>query len=286
MLIHESRQQSLRDGLRELGYVEGQNLVIERRFDDSADRLAALAAELVGLKPDIIVAVGTQAARAAQQATRSIPIVMMASNPVGNRLVESLAHPGGNLTGLSLLSPELSGKRFELLHEATGRPSAVAVLYDPDDPPAVNAFRETLEAARRVGAQVTPAEARIPSDIVPAFEKIVQARPGALVILTSALMSYQVDRIAELALKLKLPAIYTEPLFAKAGGLMSYGPNFNSLLKRLATYIDRIFKGAKPADLPVEQPTKFELVINLKTAAILGLAIQPTLLSLADEIIE
>jgi len=202
-------------------------------------------------------------------------------------LVESLAHPGGNITGLSLLTPELSGKRLELLRQAaSAKPSAIAVFYNPDDPPAVNALKETLDSARQAGMQPTPVEARTPTDVAPAFEKIAQARPDALVILGSPLMSGQGGRIAELALRLKLPSIYPDPLFAKAGGLMSYGPNYDRILKNLATYIDKIFKGAKPADLPIEQPSKFELIINLKTAKALGLDIPPNLLVLADEVIE
>jgi putative tryptophan/tyrosine transport system substrate-binding protein len=286
MLAPEYRQKPLREGLRELGYVEGRNLLIEWRFDEIADRLAAFATELVGFKPDVIAANGTLAAQAAQQATKSIPIVMVASNPVGDRLVEGLAHPGGNITGMSLLTPELSGKRLELLSQACGGPSAIAVFYNPDDPPAVQALEETRDAARRAGLQVTAVEARTPDDIEPGFEKIAAARPGALIILNSVLMSGQAQRNSELALRLKLPTIYADPLFARAGGLMSYGTNVNSAIKHLATYIDRIFKGAKPADLAVEQPTKFELVINLKTAKALGLAIPANLLALADEVIE
>jgi putative ABC transport system substrate-binding protein len=286
MLAPEFRQKPLREGLRELGYVEGRNLLIEWRFDDIADRLATFATELVGLKPDVIAANGTQAARAAQQATKSIPIVMVASNPIGDGLVESLAHPGGNITGMSLLTPELSGKRLEFLRQACGKPSAIAVFYNPDDPPAVQALKETRDAARQAGLQVTAVEARTPNDIAPGFEEIAAARPGALIILNSVLMSGQARRNSELALRLKLPAIYPDPLFAKAGGLMSYGANVNSVIKNLATYIDKIFKGAKPADLPVEQPTKFELIINLKTAKALGLTIPATLLATADEVIE
>jgi putative ABC transport system substrate-binding protein len=286
ILAPEIRQTPVREGLRELGYIEGQNLLIEWRFDDRVDRLAAFASELVGLKPDVIVATGTQAARAAQQATKSIPIVMAASNPVGNGLVESLAHPGGNITGISLLSPEVSGKRLELLLQASGRPLAIAIFYNPDDPPAVDALKETQDAARKAGVQVTIVQARTPNDIAPGFEKIAAAHPGALVILNSVLMAVQESRNAELALQLKLPAIYTDPRFAKAGGLMSYGPNFEAMIKKLATYVNKILKGAKPADLPVEQPSKFELVINLKTAKALGLDIPPNLLALANEVIE
>jgi putative tryptophan/tyrosine transport system substrate-binding protein len=284
MLAPEIRQAPIREGLRDLGYIEGQNLLIEWRYDNRVDRLAAFATELVGLKPDVIVAAGTQAARAAQQATKSIPIVMAASNPVGDGLVETLAHPGGNITGISLLSPEVSGKRLELLRQASGRP--LAIFYNPDDPPAVDALKETQDAARQVGVQVTIVQARTPDDIAPGFEKIAAAHPGALVILNSVLMAVQQSRNAELALQLKLPAIYTDPRFAKAGGLMSYWPNFDSMIKKLATYVDKIFKGAKPADLPVEQPSNFELVVNLKTAKALGLDIPPNLLAVTNEVIE
>jgi putative ABC transport system substrate-binding protein len=286
MLAPEIRQKPIREGLRELGYVEGQNLLIEWRYDDRVDRLAAFATELVGLKPDVICATGTLAARAVQQATKSIPIVMVASNPIGDGLVESLAHPGGNITGMSLLSPEVSGKRLELLRQASGRPPAIGIFYNPDDPPAVDALKETEDAARQAGVEVTIVQARTPNDIAPGFEKIAAAHPGALVILNSVLMSIQASRNAELALQLKLPAIYTDPRFAKAGGLISYGPNFDAIIKKLATYVDKIFKGARPADLPVEQPSNFELIINLKTAKTLGLDIPPNLLVLADEVIE
>jgi putative tryptophan/tyrosine transport system substrate-binding protein len=286
ILAPEYRQKPLREGLRDLGYVEGQNLLIESRFDDAVDRLAILATELVGLKPDVIVANGTQAALAAQKATKSIPIAMVASNPVDDGLVESLAHPGGNITGISLQTPEVSGKRLELLRQVCGKPSAVAILYNPDDPPAVQSLKETQDAARIAGLQVTAVEARTPNDIEPGFEKIAAARPGALIILNSVLMSGQVGLNSEIALRLKLPAIYADPRFAKAGGLMSYGTDVNSTLKKLATYIDKIFRGTKPAELAVEQPTKFELVINLKTATALGLVVPAELLALADEVIE
>jgi putative ABC transport system substrate-binding protein len=286
MLVPGDRHKFILEGLRDLGYVEGRNLLIERRFADKADGLAAFATELATLRPDIIVAVGTQAALAAQRATSSIPIVMLASNPVGNRLVESLAHPGSNVTGLSLQTPELSGKRLELLREAYGSLSSIAVFYNPEDPPAVEALKETTKAADNAGLQVTVVEARSASDIAPAFERIAEARPGALIILTSPLMTVQASRNSALALKLKLPSIYADSGFARAGGLMSYGPNFDGLFRNLAVYIDKIVKGAKPAELPVEQPTKFELVINLKTAAALGLRIPATLLAAADEVIE
>jgi putative ABC transport system substrate-binding protein len=284
-LLPELRRTPLREGLRELGYIEGQNIAIEWRFNDSVDQLAAFAVELAGLKPDVFAATGTQAAQAAQKATKDIPIVMTASDPVGNGLVQSLAHPGGNITGLSLQTPEVSGKRLELLREIAGKPASIAVLYNPDDPPAVNALKETLEAAKP-NLQVATVGARTPDELAPAFAKITQANPGALVVLSSPIMSVQAGRITEFAIQLRLPSISADPVFAKAGGLMSYGPDFNAITKSLSTYIDKIFKGAKPADLPVEQPTKFELVINLKTAKALGLTVPATLLARADEVIE
>jgi putative ABC transport system substrate-binding protein len=278
----------VRQGLRELGYVQGDNLVIEARtIEGAADRLAALAAELVALKPDVIIATGTQATQAVKQATSSIPIVMTgSSDPVGTHLVASLARPGGNVTGLSLLSPELSGKRMELLRNVTGELSSLAVLWNPDDPPAAIALKETEDAAGAMRLKITAVEARNADDLVPAFRAIAKAAPNALVILNAPLMNVQGARIAELALGLKLPSIFTDMSFPQAGGLMSYGPNFDSLAKRAASYVDRILKGEKPADLPVEQPTKFDLVINLRTAKALGLNVPPSVLALADEVIE
>jgi putative ABC transport system substrate-binding protein len=286
LLMQKSRQDPFLKGLRELGYVEGSNLVVEARPIDRADRLAEFAAELVGLKPDAIVTSGTQATQAAQQATNSIPIVMGASDPVDNHLVASLAHPGGNTTGFSMLSPELSGKRIELLHKVVGELSPLAVLWNPDDPAAAIAFKETQEAAGAMHLQLLPIEARYANDFAPAFEAIAKARSKSLVILNAPIMNIQTTRIAELALGVKLPSIYTDRSFPLAGGLMSYGPDFDKIFGRAAIYVDRIFKGEKPADLPVEQPTKFELVLNLKTAKALGLAILPGVLALADEVIE
>jgi ABC-type uncharacterized transport system substrate-binding protein len=286
LLAQTRRQELLRQGMRELGYVEGNNLVIDARSNDRTDRLTTFAAELVGLKPDAIVAAGTQAVQAVQQATKSIPIVLLASDPVGNHLVSSLAHPGGNTTGVSVLSPELSGKRIEVLRNVTGDLSSLAVLWQPDDPPATIAFKETQNAARAMQLELMAIEARDVNDLAQAFETIAKAQPKGLVILNAPLMSIQAERIAQFALGLKLPSIYPDRAFPDAGGLMSYGPNFDAMTKRAATYVDRIFKGEKPANLPVEQPTKFELVINLKTAKALGLTISDKLLALADEVIE
>jgi putative ABC transport system substrate-binding protein len=286
MLMPGRRQAMVRQGLRDLGYVQGDTLVIEARtIEGAADRLAAMAAELVALKPDVIIATGTQATQAVKQA--SIPIVMTgSSDPVGTHLVASLARPGGNVTGLSLLSPELSGKRMELLRNVIGELSSLAVLWNPDDPPAAIALKETRDAAAAMQLQITAVEARNADDLAPAFRLIAKAGAKALVILNAPLMNVQGARIAELALGLKLPSIFTDMSFPQAGGLMSYGPNFDSLAKRAASYVDRIFKGEKPADLPVEQPTKFDLVINLRTAKALGLNVPPSVVALADEVIE
>jgi putative tryptophan/tyrosine transport system substrate-binding protein len=232
------------------------------------------------------VAIGTQSVQAVQQATNSLPIVMLASDPVGNHLVTSLARPGRNSTGVSLFSPDLSGKRIEMLANIAGDISLLAVLWQPDDPPAKIAFKQTHEAAGALRLQLLAAEARNANDLAWAFETLAKAQPRGLVILTAPLMTNQTARIAELALGLKLPSIYTDKTFPEAGGLMSYGPNFDQLTKRIAIYVDRIFKGEKPSDLPGEQPTKFELVLNLKTAKALGLTVPDKLLALADEVIE
>jgi putative ABC transport system substrate-binding protein len=286
LLAQKSRQDPFRQGLRELGYVEGSNIALDIRSNDGTDQLAAVATELVDLKPNVIVAAGTQAAQAVQQATKSIPIVMVASDPVGNHLIAGLARPGGNTTGLSLMSPQLSGKRIELLRDVARELSSLAVLWEPDDPPAAIAFRETEEAASGMHLQVFAVEARSVDEFSPAFDAIAKARPLALDILNSPLMNVQTARIAEFALGLKLPSIYTDRSFTRAGGLMSYGPDFDDVFKRAANYVDRILKGEKPSDLPVEQPTKFDLFINLKAAKALGLTIPPGMLAIADEVIE
>jgi putative tryptophan/tyrosine transport system substrate-binding protein len=286
VLMQDRRREQLTLGLRELGYVQGDNLEIKARSNERADQLAALAAELVGFKPDVIATAGTQATRAVQQATSSIPIVMTGSDPVGTRLVASLAHPGGNITGFSMFSPELSGKRMEILRNVIGEVHSLAILWNPDDPPAVIALKETRDAAHAMQLQLMEVEARKANDLEPAFQTIAKSGAKGLVILNAPLMNIQAGRISELALGLKLPSIYTEIAFPQAGGLMSYGPNFDSITRRAAIYIDRIFKGEKPANLPIEQPTKFDLVINLKTARALGLNVPPSILALADEVIE
>jgi len=286
-LGNKHRLEKMKKGLNDLGYVEGRDLVFEYRPGDRADRLSGFAAELVALNVDVIVVTGSQAAHAAQQATRSIPIVMTGtSDPVRTGLVASLARPGGNITGLSLQSPELSGKRLGLLKEIVADLSRVAVLSDPDDPPVVFSLRETRIAAQALGIELQFVEARRREDFDSAFAAITRVQPGALVVLPASIMTRYAERIANLALNGRMPAISYFREFPAAGGLLSYGPNLGDLSRRAAVYVDKIFKGIKPADLPVEQPTKFMLVINLRTAEALGLTVPSTMLARADEVIE
>jgi putative ABC transport system substrate-binding protein len=286
ILLSERGQKRIREGLLELGYVEGKNLVIDARSSAAGVEFAANASELVALKPDILVTAGTQGALALKQATKDIPIVMTSSDPVGTGLITSLARPGGNVTGFSLFTPEISGKRIELLREAAGGLSELAILWNSSDPPAAISLKETEATAKLAGLKTTAVAVQGPDDFEPAFAALEKARPGGLVILPSPLMDIHAVRIAGLAIGLKLPSIYPDPSFARAGGLMSYGPNFLTLIHDETIYIDRIFKGNKPADLPVQQPTKFELVVNLKTARALGVEVPPLLLARADEVIE
>jgi putative ABC transport system substrate-binding protein len=283
----EHRLEMFRQGLSDLGYVEGRDIVIEYRPSDPAARLPGFAAELIALNVDVIVAGGSLAVRAAQQATRTIPIVMTgSSDPVGTGFVASLARPGGNITGLSLLSPELSGKRLELLREIIRDLSRLAILLNPDDPPVVFSLRETEKTARAWGMEVSLVEARSGEDLDGAFALITKIRPQALIILPASLMTKYAARIAELALNSRTPTISYFRDFPKVGGLMSYGPSLDDSARRAAVYVDRIFKGAKPSDLPVQQPTKFELVINLKTAKQLNITIPKRLSVIASELIE
>ena len=279
--------EAFRQGLRDLGYFEGKNIITEQRYAHGlADRLPGLAAELVGLKVDILVVDGTATAAAAKSATTTIPIVFtLAGDPVATGLVASLARPGGNLTGLSQIAPELSGKRLELLKEAASKVSRVAVLRNPDNPATGVQLKETEAAARAIGLQLRVFELREPKELDNAFSSMVGARADALVQLTDGMFFTQRVRIVELAAKGRLPAIYEAREFVEAGGLMSYGVSFIALYRRAATYVDKILKGAKPADVPVEQPTKFELVINLKTAKQIGLTIPPNVLARADRVI-
>jgi len=284
-----TRIEAFRQGLRDLGYVEGQNIAIEYRYaEEKFDRLPDLAAELVRLKVDVIVAASTPGIRAAKNATSTIPIIMtLSADPVPTGLVSSLARPGGNITGLSLVSGELSGKRLGLLKEVVPNLSRVAVLFDPANPASLFQLRETEAAAKVLGVQLQPLEVRGSNpDFERAFQATTRGGAGALITPDDLVILVHRTRIVEFAAKNRLPAMYGFRELTDAGGLMSYTANRSHLFQRAATYVDKILKGAKPADLPVEQPTKFELVINLKTAKALGLTIPPSVLGRADEVIQ
>ena len=284
----KSRIEAFRQGLRELGYVEGKNIVIEWRFGDGKqDRLPALAAELVRLKVDIIVTGGSAATRAAKEATTTIPIVMMQdADPVGSGFVASLARPGGNITGLSTLAPELSGKRLELLKEIIPKLSHVAVFGTSTQPGNAQMLGEVELAAKAFGVKLQYLDVLSSKDIANAFQAASKGRADAVLMLLGRVAISQRTEIAELAVKNRLPVIYEREIYVEAGGLMSYGVNWNDLDRRAATYVDKILKGAKPADLPVEQPKKFEFIINLKAAKEIGLTIPPNVLVRADKVIK
>ena len=282
-----SRVEAFRQGLRELGYVEGKDLVIEYRYaEGKPDRLPALAADLVHLKIDIIVTGGSSPTRAAKEATTTIPIVMAQDvDPVGSGFVASLARPGGNITGLSNYAPELSGKRLELLKEIVPKISRAAVLGNLTLPANAQALREVKLAAAAFGVQLQYSDVRDPKDIESAFRAARKGRAEAVLALPSAALISHRTEIANFAAKNRLPAIYYAGEFVEDGGLMGYAPHFADLSRRAATYVDKILKGANPAELPVEQPTKFELMINLKTAKQIGLTIPPNVLARADRVI-
>jgi len=286
--VFAPRIEAFQHGLRDLGYVEGRNITIAYRFTEGqADRLPALVAELIRLQVDVLVTDGGAAIRAAKHATTTIPIVMAISgDPVGAGLVASLARPGGNITGLSVMQTDVSGKRLELLKEAVVKLSHVAVLWDPDSPESTLAFKETQTTAQALGVQLQSLEVRRPDEFDQAFAAMTREHADALVVISHALFFGHRSQLAELTVRHRLPAMFHLREYAEAGGLMAYGPNAKDLYRRAATYVDKILKGAKPADLPVEQPMKFELVINLKTAKALGITIPPTLLFLADEVIQ
>jgi putative ABC transport system substrate-binding protein len=287
-----TRVERIRLALRELGYIEGQNIAIEYRYaEGKVDRAPELASELVRLKVDIIVvASGDQWIRAAKNATKTIPIVMtgQGSDPVRAGFVESLARPGGNVTGLTALNRELGGKRLELLKEAVPKLSRVAVLYDPANPPSLHEVKELLPAdARALKLTIQPWEIRAVDDFEKVFAALSKQRPDGLYVITSGgVMRPNQKRIVDFALKSRLPSVYSSRGYVEAGGLMSYGADPADSYRRVAYYVDRILKGAKPADLPVEQPTKFELVINLKTAKQIGLTIPPEVLARATKLIK
>jgi len=280
--------EAFRQGLRELGYVEGQTIGIEYRFAEGRpERLPALAAELVRLKVDVIVTAAPAAPEAAQHATSTIPIVFAAvGDPVAVGLVASVARPGGNITGLSSIAPEVVGKQLELLKEVAPKVSRVAVLQNPSNQAHPFVLRQAEGAARTLGVQLQVLKAGNPAEIDAAFAAMSSQRAGGVLVLRDSLFLAQRTQIAALAAESRLPAVYGLKEEAEAGGLMAYGASGPVMYRRAATYVDKILRGAKPADLPVEQPTKFELIINMKTAKALGLPIPPSLLLRADQVIQ
>jgi putative tryptophan/tyrosine transport system substrate-binding protein len=276
------------EALRQLEWIEGKNVSFEIRYaDNDADRLTQIAAELVRLNVDVIVARGTLGPLAAKRATATIPIVMMSSgDPLVSGLVASLARPGGNITGMSLMAPDLGGKRLEILKDMLPPLSHVAILWNAANPYAARVYRETESAARKLGVEVHSVEVRTGGDFGGALEAALRQHPGALVTVEDPLTMNYRNLIAEFAAKNRLPTIYGLREYVDAGGLMSYGASLPEQVRRAAGYVDKILKGASPSDLPVEQPTKFELVINLKTAKALGLNVPNTLIGRADEVIE
>jgi ABC-type uncharacterized transport system substrate-binding protein len=282
---------AFREGLRDLGYVEGQNVVIEyRSAEGHSERLSSLAAELVRLKVDILVSEGTPPSLAAKQATTTIPVVFAASaDALGSGLVASLARPGGNVTGLSFLGPETVAKCLQLLKEAVPSITRAAVLSHPGNPSEATRkiiLKETEAAARALALHLQFLEARGPEEFERTFAEMGRGRAGGLTVLTSIMFFSERKRLVELAAKYKLPAVYPWREPVDAGGLLAYGPNLPDLFRRAAGYVDRIVKGAKPADMPVEQPVKFELVVNLKAARALGLTLPPSLIARADHVID
>jgi putative ABC transport system substrate-binding protein len=286
--VSRDRMEAFRQGLTELGYAEGKNIVIEYRWAaGKIERLPALMAELVRLNVDVIVTAGPSPTRSAKEATATIPIVMAWDyDPVGNGFVASLARPGGNITGLSTLAPEISGKQLELLKEILPKLSRVAVLGTSTVPGNAEALRATELAAKTLTVRLQYLDIRDPQEIEPAFEAARGGRAEAVLALASRVLFSQRTQIANLAVKRRLPVVYGDREHVEAGGLMTYGVSINDLFRRAATYVDKILKGAEPAELPVEQPTRFELVINLRTAMQIGLTIPPHVLARADRVIK
>jgi putative ABC transport system substrate-binding protein len=276
------------EALQELGWIEGKNIIFEYRYGENRlERLPNLAAELARLRVDVIVAAGTLAPLAAKHATTAIPIVMTsAGDPLGSGLVASLARPGGNVTGLSLMVPDLAGKRLQLLKDLLPRLSRVAVLWDAANPYPAQVFKEAESAAQMLGLEVQSLEVREPDDFNSVFGAARSKNPDALVTVEDPLTVGHRKQIVDFAARNQLPAIYGLREFVEVGGLMAYGASISDLYRRAAVYVDKILKGARPADLPVEQPTKFEFVINLRTAHTLGLTIPPAILARADKVIE
>jgi putative ABC transport system substrate-binding protein len=281
--------QGFLQGLREHGYVEGRNIVIEYRFSEGRnDRLPELAAELVNLKVELILASGTPASFAARQATNTIPIVMgsLAANPVETGLIASLARPGGNITGMTEMSSQLGGKRLELLKETVPRLSRVAVFWNPPNPAYGPILKELEAAAPTLGMTLHRLEVRVPDDFEGAFQAAIRQRAGALIVPGDPLVTNRPKAVADLSLKYRLPTMFDAKEFVEVGGLMSLGVNLVDSYRRAATHVDKILKGASPADLPMEQPTKFDLFVNLRTAKALGLTIPSATLARADRVIE
>jgi putative ABC transport system substrate-binding protein len=274
--------------LRDLGYIEGKNIAFEYRFaDDKLDRLPALADELVRLKVDVLLTPGTPGALALKKATQTIPIVFLdVTDPVAAGLVHSLARPGGNLTGFSSIETMLAGKRLELLKETVSKLSRVAVLWDPRNPASTQEWKESQVAAQELGLQLHSMKVSSADKYQDAFKEAVRERSGALAVLSTPLASSNQDQIVKLAAINRLPAIYVQGSFVSEGGLMSYGPDRTERYRRIAVFVDKILKGTKPADLPVEQPTKFEFIINLKAAKQIGLTIPPNVLVRADKVLK
>ena len=280
--------EAFRRALKELGYIEGQNIIIEYRYGDGKEAsLPNLFAEVIRLNPDVIVTGSTPAVLAAKNATRTIPIVMThSSDAVRDGLVASLARPGGNVTGLSIFAPELTGKRLELLKETVPKLSRVATIWNTANPGNTPLLKDMEVAARELGLKLQSVGIRGPDDLEGAFATIARSKAGALNVLSDAFMATNRTLITGLALKNRLPSIYPSDGYVQAGGLMSYGPSLTATYQRAAYFVDKILKGAKPADLPVEQPTRFELVVNLKTAKQIGLTIPPNVLARADRVIK
>jgi putative ABC transport system substrate-binding protein len=283
-----ARIEAFRQGLRELGYIEGKNIIIEwRSSEGKPERRSEIAAELVHLKEDVIVSAGPTVTRALKEATSTIPIIMAQDpDPVGSGFVASLARPGGNITGLASLSSENSGKQLELLKEIVPRLSRVAVIGNSTNPGDAQALRETVLAAGSFEVYLRYLDVLDPKDIETVFQAAAKGRADAVLVLGNPILNAHRKQIVDLAIRHRLPVIYSRPEYIESGGLMYYGTSYNDLLRRAASYVDKILKGAKPADLPVEQPKKFEFIVNLKTAKQIGLTIPPNVLARADKVIK
>ena len=284
---HSARVAAFRQGLRDLGYIEGQNIVIEIRYaEGNSNRLPEAAAELVRLKVDAIVTTGTEGTVAAKQATTTIPIIMTTGDPLAAGIIASLARPGGNITGLTNVATDLTGKRLELLKETVPSMTRTGFLWYPPDPGGVVNFKAIEPTARTLGLEIQSLEVRSPKEFDGVFKTATERHVHALAVQSSGLFNAHRTRITELVSKVRLPSMFSEAAYVEAGGLMYYGPNTPDLYRRAATYVDKILKGRKPADLPVEQPTKFEFIINLKAAKQIGLTIPPNVLARADKVIK